>query len=265
MKHKNSYRIDGFAFKNDELSRLEKRTTFRIEQFENTLSSLRLKKGEKILEIGSGTGFRANLLANTFKSAHITAVDISKDMTAYSASKYSSVANLTFLNLDIETFLKKNSGEFSLIYFRLVAQHVGDALKLIRMCHSSLKSGGHLIVEDVDRQLMVFEPSTDEWDAIYMKAIKAHRNKGGDPFIGRKLASYITRAGFNKIANRSYLHHGDSDFFKVWADDFAPSFFNNLSNKDRTKGLSVLKLLKKRSDEVPVSFTQLWFLLVATK
>ena len=265
MQKENSYKIDKFKFKNEELARLTKRTTFRIEEFENSLRGIVLKKNSSILEIGSGTGHRAAVLAKRFPKSKVIGIDISETMVELSSKIFGAIPNLAFMKKNVNSLKEFGKEKFDLIYLRLVTQHLKHPDQIIALCYQSLKKGGRLIVEDVDRHLMTFYPSLDLWDDLYALAMKAHQKNGGDPYVGRKLYSYLNKSRFLKIDNLSYLHTGDESFFNLWVDDFAPSFFNNLSTEKRRVAKKCLSKMKQNNKDSPTSFTQVWFLYRAIK
>src|SRR4051812_43827104 len=118
MKIRGSYKIDGFSFIDQEAKLLARRTQFRIEELERALTGIKLQRHTRILEIGSGTGHRAGLLARRFRSSEVVGVDVSDEMVRRSNKNFSGISNLTFQTNDIFGFAKAQSGTFDLIYMR---------------------------------------------------------------------------------------------------------------------------------------------------
>ena len=265
MKNSISYNIDNLETKIEETRRLEKRTAFRMEEFTRAIKDLRLKKGARILEIGSGTGYRSSVLAQHFTTASVLGVDISAHLVNLSTIKYRDVKNLQFANYDLNHFFKTNILKFDLIYMRLVLQHLSSPQKAINICYQLLRRGGTLIVEDVDRQMMVISPSIPSWEINYANAIQSQRECGGDPMVGRKIPSFLRLSGFKTIENLSYLHFGEREFVSEWITTFAPSFFRNLDLTKKKSALQCLKKLEKLNQRTPISFTQIWFMFKAVK
>lgn len=266
MSKKNSYLIDKLRNRDLEIGRLDLRTKFRIDKFYSALESVNLPSSCNILEIGSGTGYRAAQIAKKFSESIVTGVDISEQLISISSKKYSRIKNLSFVHCGFDVFSKSSKQKYHLIYLRLVLQHVSNPVDVLKKIYSLLAPGGTLLIEDVDRGLTVFYPESIEWSQIYSEAIRSHIEHGGDPYIGRKMAAYLREAGFKKIDDLSYVHSGDSTFIRSWLELFAPSFFRNFSSQKQKKAELVLSKLKRESSKTDhYAFTQIWFQFKAIK
>jgi hypothetical protein len=78
---------------------------------------------------------------------------------------------------------------------------------------SALRSGGLLVVEDIDisgRFADPPSPALDRADALYIESV---RHRGGDSFIGRRLGGLLEAARFEAVETalvQSYARLGDT-------------------------------------------------------
>src|SRR5690348_6800350 len=105
-KRKNSYKIEGFHDKKQEILRLKDRTKFKLGVFLDLLRSLPFKGPSKFLEIGSGTGDRSAVLARKFPASLVVGIDVSPMMTSLAKSTFKNLKNLDFINQDLEAYSK---------------------------------------------------------------------------------------------------------------------------------------------------------------
>lgn len=99
----------------------------------------------KVLEIGCGEG--GNLLPFLEKGCQVLGVDLAEDkisngkeyLSDYIKSKQCQLLADNIFNLD-------SIGDFDLIFFRDVIEHVDNHAKLLSFCYNHLSSNGHIFV-----------------------------------------------------------------------------------------------------------------------
>lgn len=96
----------------------------------------------KILEIGCGTGFLTGIVSNKIKWDCYTAVDIVEECRNYISEIN---PKITFIDADIEEYLKNSTEKFDLIISNAALQWVNSFEKTIRDLNSKLNPNGHLI------------------------------------------------------------------------------------------------------------------------
>lgn len=101
------------------------------------------KEFRDILEIGCGTGFLTEGLAQAFPHSRIVAVDISSEMVNVAKRKLTNYKNITYLVEDAEN-LKVNTS-FDLIVSSAVFQWFDDYLKPFNIYYNLLKENGMFI------------------------------------------------------------------------------------------------------------------------
>lgn len=112
-----------------------------------------IKKGELAADIGSGTGFLSEgLLQN---GLNVIAIDFSEEMINQLESKYSNFAGFDCRQGEAENLpLDDNSVDYSMANMYL--HHVENPLTAIKEMTRILKSGGKLVITDLDEHNFEF-------------------------------------------------------------------------------------------------------------
>ncbi|EJO5348365.1 class I SAM-dependent methyltransferase [Clostridium botulinum] len=114
------------------------------EKIEYILSKADLKQGDRVLDIGSGTGVLIPYLENIIcNNGHITAVDIAENMLKVSKQKN------TYPNLEliVKDFLEyKSEKAFNCITAYSCYPHFKDKDKLAAKAYELLNEGGKLVI-----------------------------------------------------------------------------------------------------------------------
>ncbi|MFA7056050.1 MAG: class I SAM-dependent methyltransferase [Candidatus Cloacimonadales bacterium] len=102
-------------------------------------------KNITVLEIGCGEG--GNLLPFLQQNCQVVGVDLAKDKIT-NGKKYLSeyINNKQCILHDEDVFKIDSLGEFDLIFYRDVIEHIKDHNKLLTFTFQHLKSGGHVFI-----------------------------------------------------------------------------------------------------------------------
>lgn len=117
------------------------RPTYGTKIFEDILSYGRIKKSNKILEIGCGTGNATLPMIRT--GAEVTAVEIGDNLSKYTAQKFSQYSNFHVIHSAFEDF--QAHAKYDLI-FAATAFHWIKPDKSYSKCKELLTAGGVLAV-----------------------------------------------------------------------------------------------------------------------
>lgn len=162
-----------------------------------------IQAGHDVLELGCGPGFVTDLLAELVPEGSLYAIEPSPTLLAQVPSN---VRNKPARGLHpIQAYgdhlpLPDNSIDFS--YARFVLQHVAHAEAVISEIHRVTRPGGHFCAVDTDDGLAVFYPEDPRISEVLRTAQSTQSAKGGDRFIGRKLHTMMTQAGFVNVKSR---------------------------------------------------------------
>ncbi|MFN7685073.1 MAG: class I SAM-dependent methyltransferase [Oligoflexia bacterium] len=156
--------------------------------------------GMRGLDVGCGVGERADRIASEFgKDCLVVGIDMDLEAVtlAQSDSRRVEFPHVSFIAGDATAC--PDLGTFDLIYCRFLLSHLRNPESLLSGLRKSLRSGGILLVEDVDFSGHFSFPKSSAFDRyVEMYTLTAQKN-GADPLIGPKLASLLVRSGYNEV------------------------------------------------------------------
>lgn len=100
----------------------------------------------RVLEIGCGTGKNTQWLVD--RAAHITAVDLSEGMLAVASDKITS-PQVRFVQADILQPWTFAEGNYDLVTFSLVLEHIEHLAPILTAAAALLAPGGHVYIGEL--------------------------------------------------------------------------------------------------------------------
>ncbi|MBG0831401.1 methyltransferase domain-containing protein [Planomonospora sp. ID67723] len=166
------------------------------------LAMLEVRPGERVLDVGCGTGHDLELLARA--GAVPVGVDASAEMAVRSRARCAAVVQADASRLPFP------AGSFDGCRIERVLLHVADPAGVAAEVHRVLRSGGRLVV---------FEPvwaslSIDSAEPAVSRAVVRAVAEGiSQPLIGHQAASLLAGAGFTEVTRVD-----EPGEFATWAE-----------------------------------------------
>jgi len=185
------YLVDPNDFRLDEMQ-----AGFRT-YFGHHLSLAPIRKPERILELGAGSGAWAIQAAQMYPEAEVIAVDIAP------LPQRPLPVNVKYIQFDLtsDSELPLAPGTSDVVHLRLTLVHIPNASDVLRRLTKLIKPGGWLLVEDIDHKIYS-DKSGDVIHAGVVEALNDYlRPKGTDPQIGAKLESVLIETGLFSEVN----------------------------------------------------------------
>ncbi|HXH30791.1 MAG TPA: methyltransferase domain-containing protein [Bacteriovoracaceae bacterium] len=239
-----------------EASFLAQRALMRIDGFPTLLKAHGFKDESNILEVGCGQGIRSKIISHTFPKSQVTGIDRSPELLSFALKNKTD--RLDFLDGDLYD-LPFPDECFDFIYARLVFMHLSDPLKALRSLLRVLKKGGRILIEDADRDCMFFEPAPASFKGFWEKVQEGQRRLGGDPNVGRKIASLMKSVGMENINADTLPITGTGEDIDFLVRTLLPSLNLYLAPEDRVAGLMAMDDLKALATTPEASFYHFWF------
>lgn len=206
-----SYLFDGLRddIQNQEFDRLSRQAKIILPLEKRLWRHLELMSGSKVLDLGCGPGVITHALAEQVYPGEVIGIDASETLIQ-SAPQLSQLAgngrqlNITFhagnvYNLDLPDEL------FDVVYVRLLFQHLAEPMKALASILRVLRRGGKLCILDVDDDWASLYPEPDSFSRLRQAIARLQQARGGDPWVGRKLAHYLNDAGFIQVQTTMQL------------------------------------------------------------
>ena len=170
----------------------------------NTLTLFKragIQESIKALDLGCGAGDVTFEIANLIGSrGKILGLDMDpvKIEKAQLRAKQGGASNIQFRQANVFEWVESNAYDF--IYVRFLLTHLPDRERLYPQLLKGLRSGGVLIVEDIDFEGHVSFPKNSAFDRYVQLYQQVVTQRGGDPNLGRKLLDVFNRTGFLKTS-----------------------------------------------------------------
>jgi ubiquinone/menaquinone biosynthesis C-methylase UbiE len=178
------------------------------------------QKGEQVLDVGTGTGLVAHLVAPRVSPGSVIGIDLSDNMLALARSKKS--RNVQFLGMAAERLIFKPE-TFDLVTMGEALAYVSDPTDALAEAHRVLRSGGRLAVSNQRRSL-----STRAQDLFFqglaplarrhylsLPRYSSERSRFGEPKV---LPELLDGAGFEVTRITEMVTGGRTRDAKEWTD-----------------------------------------------
>lgn len=175
---------------------------------QKSISKIKFKGGEKILDVGSGLGQFARLLARTV-GENGSVIGIERDMEQLAEAKRQAHEDgeedlVEFRQGDAFDFplAEDEWGTFDIAHTRFLLEHVSTPLEVVKsMVRAVRPDGGRVILQDDNHDTMRLHPEITEFDEVWKAYYKTYEILGNDPLIGHKLVSLLHQAGAKPVKN----------------------------------------------------------------
>jgi ubiquinone/menaquinone biosynthesis C-methylase UbiE len=178
------------------------------------------QKGEQVLDVGTGTGLVAHLVAPRVSPGSVIGIDLSDNMLALARSKKSK--NVQFLGMAAERLVFKPE-TFDLVTMGEALAYLGDPTDALAEARRVLREGGRLAVSNQRRSL-----STRAQDLFFqglaplarrhylsLPRYSSERSRFGEPNV---LPQLLDRAGFEVTRVTEMVTGGRTRDAKEWTD-----------------------------------------------
>jgi len=178
------------------------------------------QKGEQVLDVGTGTGLVAHLVAPRVSPGSVIGIDLSDNMLALARSKKSK--NVQFLGMAAERLVFKPE-TFDLVTMGETLAYVGDPTDALAEAHRVLRAGGRIAVSNQRRSL-----STRAQDLFFQGLVplarrhylslprySSERSRFGEPNV---LPELLRASGFEVTRVTEMVTGGKTRDAKEWTD-----------------------------------------------
>lgn len=170
-------------------------------QRQEFINEIKLRPGEKVLDVGSGPGFLAKSIKDKVGTQGLVhGVDVSEFMLNIAKSKSDEKNGIKFSYGDA-TDLQFPDESFDTITCTQVLEYLNDVDKALKEFNRVLRKGGKIALLDTDWDSIVWHSSNPERMKRVLKIWEAHAS---DPFLPRTLSQRMERSGFQVIAQKIF-------------------------------------------------------------
>ena len=170
-----------------------------------SLREVRPQPGERVLDVGAGLGQLTRALARA-AGTRAVAIERSETQIAEALRQAEAEGEADLLDLrrgDVLDFPLRAEewGAFDLAHARFLLEHVPDPLAVVRQMVRALRSGGRVVLEDDDHDVLRLWPEPPGFASLWQAYMATYPRAGNDPDMGRKLVRLLAEAGARPSRN----------------------------------------------------------------
>jgi SAM-dependent methyltransferase len=165
--------------------------------------------GARVLDVGCGSGMVTSILRETVQpGGSVLGVDFSEARTDYARKHFGDVPGIDFRVMDF-TRPMEDIGQFDFIWVRFILEYfLKESFDIVRNLTPYLRPDGCLCLIDLDYNFQShYQLSPQMEDVIRKLAGLVMSRYNFDPYVGRKLYSYLYDLGFREIEVHLMAHH----------------------------------------------------------
>ena len=129
---------------------------------DGSLRELALKGGERILDLGCGTGqLTRRMGAAAGASGHVLGIDRSPEQLHQARRQSIDAEHIEYRVGDVTALelAEHEWGSFDVAHTRFLLEHLPDPLSVVRTMVRAVKPGGRIVIEDEDHAILRFWPT----------------------------------------------------------------------------------------------------------
>ena len=167
--------------------------------------------GDRVLEIGCGTGAQTVILYDQSPNTRFLSVDRSRDSLTAAVAKCEGrgIPSAPFVQADLFQLPFKDQ-TFDHVFVCFVLEHLPDPQNALVHLARVLKPNGSVTAIEGDHGSFYCHPETEEGKSVVGCLIRAQAHLGGDSLIGRRLYPLLTEAGFRDVQVSPRIVYVDS-------------------------------------------------------
>src|SRR4051812_4986587 len=174
------------------------------------MRELALRGGERIVDFGAGLGQLSREMARA-AGTPVVGIERSPQQIAEARRQAKEAGEEALLQLrqgDAQEGVPRGGeGSYDLAHARFVLEHVPDPLIVVRTMMRALKSGGRIVLQDDDHDILRLWPEPLGVRALWGAYMRAFDRLGNDPYVGRRLIELIHAAG-GRPTHSAFLFFG---------------------------------------------------------
>ena len=170
---------------------------------ESFLDALAIDPTWRCLDAGCGGGDVTAELARRVPRGLVVGLDVDAEQLRIASEdvRNAGVDNVELRVADLNSLPLTLTG-FDLVYARFVLTHLPAPEAVLAALVGACRPGGVIALEDIDIEASLCDPPSPAFDTYLDWYCRAHRARGGDPVIGRRLVSMLLAAGVDGVNGR---------------------------------------------------------------
>lgn len=167
---------------------------------ERCLAAIRVRAGERALDVGSGLGQLTRGIARAAGAGRVVGVERSAEQIAEAQRQARADGEeglVEFRRGDALALPLRDDelASFDLAHARFVLEHVPDPARVVEQMARAVRPGGRVVLADDDHDIIRLWPEPPMWPALIGTYCRTYDRLGNDPYVGRRLVWLLGKAG----------------------------------------------------------------------
>lgn len=157
----------------------------------------------RVIDLGCGPGVVSAAMAEMVQRGSVHGIDASSELLAQASrvQELRGVRNLQFSKGDVYE-LSPTLKDYDFAYARFLYQHLSEPERATTQLRRVLAPGGIACLVDIDDAWLMLQPEPDGLASFLQSAKRGQSERGGDRNVGRKMAGYLSKAGFVDVETK---------------------------------------------------------------
>jgi SAM-dependent methyltransferase len=171
------------------------------------LDSLDLRGGERVLELGAGTGVFALELGRAV-GPRGAVIAVERDERQLASARALLASHQDGARVDLRQgdaaeppLAAQEWGSFDVGHARFLLEHLRDPQAVVNALVRAVRPGGRIVLADDDHDVLRFHPEPPAAEALFRAYLCTYTARGNDPFVGRRLVELLRAAGAEPARN----------------------------------------------------------------
>lgn len=173
---------------------------------ENSLAEIKLRPGERVLDVGCGLGQLTREMARQVNGAKVVGIERSRDQLTAARQLAQTAGEAILVDFrqgpaDQLPLAADEYGTFDVAHARFLLEHVPDPAAVVREMVRAVRPGGRIILEDDPHDTLRLWPEPLGFTQLWSAYMRTYDRVGNDPVIGHRLVQLLVEGGAQPVRN----------------------------------------------------------------
>ena len=160
-----------------------------------------IKEGDKAIDVGCASGEATRIMSEIVgQESSVVGFDRSdlRINESREVDKQRAITNIDYASGSVYDMTNINDNSFDFVWSRFLLEYLEKPEEAIKEMKRITKENGILAIADIDGNCLFHYPMSSKFELGLNNVLQVIQKTGFDPFVGRKLFTYLINAGFKQ-------------------------------------------------------------------